>query len=158
MAQVQAIFPIVWTSDSSDAGTDGDVYLGFGGREFRLDSPRDDFRRGYPINLAVGAISQVSNPTMNDPRGPYIMLSEHVDLFPVYLRLEGNDHWKVAMAFVVAYSGADSSTMQPTNHYYADLPPYGDGKGGLWLGPEGGQMPLHASHPAARREKPAENS
>ena len=47
MARVFSVTPLVWTSEDSDAGTDGSVYLGIGGREFKLDSPRDDFERGH---------------------------------------------------------------------------------------------------------------
>jgi hypothetical protein len=35
------------TRDEDGAGTDGDVYLGIGGREFQIDkSDRNDFERG----------------------------------------------------------------------------------------------------------------
>ena len=34
------------TSNVDNAGTDGDVFLGLGRREFRLDSKEDDYERG----------------------------------------------------------------------------------------------------------------
>ena len=46
MAQVTGILCQVITGKQSGAGTDGRIFLGLGGREFRLDSSRDDYERG----------------------------------------------------------------------------------------------------------------
>jgi hypothetical protein len=138
MANVQSIVPAVWTSTAADSGTDGDVYLGIGGREFHLDSPSDDFERGNAANTTVGVNSQVNNPSMNDPRTPYVLRTQDLDLFPVYLRLEGSDHWKVSFALVLVFSGPNASSMAVTDWFSADVG-YDGGQGGLWLGPHAGR-------------------
>ena len=49
------------------AGTNGRVYLGICGREFRLDKPGDQFRVGISDNFIIGIGSNIENPDgMND--------------------------------------------------------------------------------------------
>jgi hypothetical protein len=55
MAYVTGILCQVITGKQSGAGTDGRVYLGFGGREFRLDSSKDDYERGSWREYILGA-------------------------------------------------------------------------------------------------------
>jgi hypothetical protein len=45
MARISGIVCPVITANMAGAGTDGRVYLGLGGREFRLDSSADDFEK-----------------------------------------------------------------------------------------------------------------
>lgn len=132
MADVQTIYPIVMTSKDTDSGTDGAVFLGIGGREFRLDSKYDTLHPGDALNASIGVQSQVKNPTLNDPRTPYVLRSQDLGYFPTYLRLEGDDHWKIAHALVIVDSGP------VTNWFSADIPSV-DGHGGLWLGPRSGK-------------------
>ena len=142
MATVFSITPLVWTSEDSNSDTDGTVYLGIGGREFRLDSPRDDFERGDAANTTVGKFNQVNNPEMNNPRTPLTLKTETLDLFPVYLRLEGDDHWKPWNALVWVLSGPNEDNLSVTDWFVADIDSTlenGVLKGGLWLGPEAGR-------------------
>ena len=46
MAAITGILAQIITGDIDNAGTDGRVYLGLGGREFRMDSKEDDYERG----------------------------------------------------------------------------------------------------------------
>ena len=46
MADIQSIAALLFTSRAEDASTDGDVYLGIGGREFYLDTSEDDYESG----------------------------------------------------------------------------------------------------------------
>lgn len=142
MSTVFSITPLVWTSEDSNSGTDGSVYMGIGGREFRLDSPRDDFERGNAANTTVGKFSQVKNKEMNDPRTPLTLTTETLDLFPVYLRVDGDDRWKAWNALIWVLSGPDENNLSVTDWFVADIAStLEDGvlRGGLWLGPEAGR-------------------
>jgi len=79
---------------SLNAGTDGLVYLGFGGREFRCFTHSRNFRRGTTDTFTFGESANISNPAANDPRHPVIEIP-YMDLFPVYLRFDQDesDHW-----------------------------------------------------------------
>lgn len=142
MSNVYAITPLVWTSEDNNAGTDSSVYMGIGGREFRLDTQRDDWERGNASNTSVGRFSQVNNAADNDPRHPLMIRTETLDLFPVYLRLEGDDHWKPWNALIWVYSGPDEDHLEVTDWFVADIDSSienGVLKGGLWLGPNSGR-------------------
>ncbi len=64
MAAITGILCQVVTGNFSGAGTDGRVYLGLGGREFRLDSTADDFERASIREYVMG-------------RGPVEPISRH---------------------------------------------------------------------------------
>jgi PLAT/LH2 domain len=102
MAQIESIQVNINTGDESGAGTDGDIYLGLGGREFHLDTTADDFERGSSHRYVLGSGSDVVNPAVNDPRKQFLQV-EDVDSFPVYVRFEPNndgDNWNLARADV----------------------------------------------------------
>jgi hypothetical protein len=85
------------TGDVSGAGTDGDVYFGFCGREFYVDSSANDFERGATKTYQFGDGANVLFPKFNDPRAPQL---EQIDLdkFPVYIRFVGRsreDNWNL---------------------------------------------------------------
>jgi hypothetical protein len=138
MADVQSIIPAVWTSKDTDSGTDGAVFLGIGGREFRLDSKYNTLNPGDAFAGTVGLDSQVKNPSLNDPRTPYVLRSQDLGYFPTYLRLEGDDHWKIAFALVLVRSGPDAANLQFTNWFSSHVGSV-NGHGGLWLGPRAGK-------------------
>jgi hypothetical protein len=139
MADIQQIAALIWTSNAKDSGTDSNVYLGIGGREFLLDTPRDDFETGAGgLAPVVGVNSTVKNPEMNDPRSPYQLLTEELAQYPVYLRLDGNDHWKVLYGAVFVYPDPSQAS---THRFYTPIPLTGE-NGGFWLGPKAGKS-LH---------------
>ena len=117
MPQVTGILCQVITGKQSGAGTDGRVYLGLGGREFRLDSSQDDYERGSWREYILGQGPndppspppeiQVQKSEWNDPReGMVIEVSDVVKL-PKYIRFEpkgGDDNWNLAFAAALAYA------------------------------------------------------
>src|SRR5436190_5823803 len=77
------------TGNRDGAGTDGDVYIGLCGREFYIDSSRsstDDFERGSDRTYTFGDGSNVRFHDDNDPRSPYPINVEDIDLTPAYIR------------------------------------------------------------------------
>lgn len=54
MPQITKIEFHLETSGLSGAGTDGDVYLGICGREFSIDSTKDDFERNSGRTYVLG--------------------------------------------------------------------------------------------------------
>jgi hypothetical protein len=103
MVNVKTIFVRFKTRDEKYAGTDGNVYVGIGGREFRIDSDRDDFERGDDRTYILGEdpITLPENPEnisgfATDPESPYILKTENLILFPVYVRLESAETWQSA--------------------------------------------------------------
>jgi len=70
MASIKKISININTASDSGAGTDGDVYIGFCGREFFCDTTADDFERGSSRTYVFGEGSTVLNASLNDPRSP----------------------------------------------------------------------------------------
>ena len=90
MANVEMIWVRFETGDQQGAGTDGDIYLGIGEREFMIDSSWDDFERASDQKYAVGNPHTVLNYKINDPRKPQ-MDTEEVKAFPAYVRFSPKD-------------------------------------------------------------------
>jgi hypothetical protein len=118
MAKVTGILCQIITGDVDGAGTDGSVYLGLGGREFRLDSERDDYERGFWREYILGAGPlepdlpppqiRVQNAARNDPRVGLTLDTIHLSRTPVYIRFEpegSGDNWNLAFAAALVYSG-----------------------------------------------------
>jgi subtilisin family serine protease len=91
------------TGNMNGAGTNGRVYLGIGGREFRLDQPGNQFEQGDLDTFTIGTGSNIENASINDLptfvkiESPII---RHLDilLFPKYIRFDPNDkddNWNV---------------------------------------------------------------
>lgn len=102
MPRVDTIRINIQTGNLSGAGTDGDVYVGVCGREFSLDTTRDDFERGSSREYVLGAGANVNNASVNDPR-KQILLVENVDSAPVYIRFQPrnrSDNWQLQRADV----------------------------------------------------------
>lgn len=108
------------TGSRVGAGTDGDVYLGIGGREFFIDSAVDDFEAGADRVYTFGAGSNVSQAFRNDPRSPYQLLTENLGRFPVYVRfvpgaVQGpgrEDDWNLESITVTVNPGAGQFQFQ----------------------------------------------
>jgi hypothetical protein len=116
MANVTGILCQVITGNVSGAGTDGSVYLGLGGREFRMDSTKDDFERGSWREYIMGAAPhepnlpppqiRVNNPDKNDPRQGFPLDSANLTRTPVYIRFEpenSDDNWNLKFAAALVY-------------------------------------------------------
>jgi hypothetical protein len=104
LSKIQATFV---TSKATDAGTDGNIYLGICGREFFCDTTKEDFERSQKRTYQFGSGANVTDPTMNDPRDPQLQV-EDADLFPFYVRFDQGraSHWKLASVEVVLNDGA----------------------------------------------------
>jgi hypothetical protein len=116
MARISGIVCQVITGNVAGAGTDGRVYLGLGGREFRLDSTADDFEKHSWREYVLGAApdesdrppprTPVRNPDRNDPRQGSPLDSDNLNRTPVYLRFEpqsGGDDWDLAFSAALIY-------------------------------------------------------
>jgi hypothetical protein len=109
---ITCIIVRIITADVTDAGSDGDVYIGIGGREFYVDTPHDssrvpttdDFERGQDRGYILGEYTgpplpmytvgqpgnEIVNPKGNDPREPYPLYVEDLGYFPIYIRSTGH--------------------------------------------------------------------
>lgn len=119
MAAVTGILCQIITSDVDNAGTDGRVYLGIGGREFLLDSAEDDYERGSwrEYILGRGPVEpvlpprqiRVTNPDENDPRTGFPLDTSRLFTSPVYIRFEpvgDSPNWSVTDVFTLVYREA----------------------------------------------------
>jgi hypothetical protein len=116
-------------------GTLGAVYLGIGGREFRLNRlAQNDFMRNNVSQFVLGDASHafsVKNPDANDPKLGVPLDSTDLTKYPMYLRLAGaNAHWQVESGTVVVTKGAGPKQT------IAILPPNRD----ILLGPDAGEF------------------
>jgi hypothetical protein len=78
----------VVTGNRPAAGTDDPVFLGLGGREFRLqdqDLAFNDFATGSDHTYSFGIENSVIPATLNDPRDPQLTTDDLL-AFPVYIR------------------------------------------------------------------------
>jgi len=125
MATVQTIRLRRRTGNVIDAGTDGDVFLGLGGREFFVDSSDNDFERGADKVYVFGQGANVLRPDQNDPRTPLPIDSNELTRFPIYLRLAagvGQD-WNIGLVeLTVLWPGASAT--------FSRL----EGNANIWLG------------------------
>ena len=131
MPQITKIEFHLETGDLSGAGTDGDVYLGLCGREFSIDSSRDDFERGSGRTYVLGEEADIRNAEFNDPRKQNLF-TENVPNFPVYVRFQPQtrgDNWHVVRADV-RFNGA--------LHIDWDTLPSVRRTEGIWLGVRSG--------------------
>ena len=96
MVEINQIIVKIKTSNEVAAGTNGKIYLGIGGREFRLDKPGNQFERNNLDVFTIGVGSDIENPEFNDlpinitNKSPII---RHLDIIssPKYIRFDPND-------------------------------------------------------------------
>jgi hypothetical protein len=144
MAQITGILCQVITGKVAGAGTDGSVYLGLGGREFRLDSSADDYERGSwrEYILGVGPVEpnlpppqiRVKNKDRNDPRLDFPLDTVNLGRSPVYIRFEpesSGGNWNLSFAAALVYAG------QFAVGYLAPFPSTTDN---LWMGQATGKV------------------
>jgi len=120
MVTIQKIVFRIRTADIENAGTDGEVYIGFCGREFHVGTSYEDFERGTERNYSAGtnALSDEVNlhdPVLNDPRALPPLDSQDMDNYPIYLRFEPvgrYDHWSLQYISVSA-AGVKYEALEP---------------------------------------------
>jgi hypothetical protein len=120
MVTVQKIVFRIRTGDIENAGTDGEVYIGFCGREFHVGTSYEDFERGTDRNYSAGSGAvegevNLHNPQWNDPRALPRLDSEFINHYPVYVRFEPigrYDHWCLQYISVLA-EGVKYEALEP---------------------------------------------
>lgn len=132
MAAITQIKVTVHTGDRDNAGTDGYVYLGLCGREFKLNREGiDDFSRANRSEYILGSGSNVGDAQYNSPKLPQLDTTD-ADRFPAYIRLEptgDSPSWNLDGVEVAITPGGTK---------YARL---GEGGGAnLWLGQDMGKI------------------
>src|SRR5689334_9844294 len=86
MTDVTSIAVDLVTGRGSGASSDGSVYLGLGGREFRLArSDIDDYQGGADKYILGEGSNKIENAETSDPRQQYIEV-ESLRRLPVYIR------------------------------------------------------------------------
>lgn len=137
MAKITKIKLAITTVDARTAtgtGTDGAVYLGIGGREFRCDNKsEEDLEAGKTSIFIFGDNTTVKEPELNDPADPYILNTDTLDKFPKYIRFEPhgqNDNWYVEGVNIHINPGQSSS--RTINSL--------DGNQKIWLGYRNGKF------------------
>ena len=102
MVNINTIYVYLHTRYETGAGTNGDVYVGIGGREFSIDSSDEDYndfeegnQRTYILGekppLVPADSTTVLHSTSNDPRKPYALKTENLFSFPAYVRFVPDD-------------------------------------------------------------------
>jgi len=132
MSAITQIKAVIHTGDRNSAGTDGSVYLGICGREFKLTrADVDDFERSSHREYFLGNVSNVEQPKFNDPRSPQLDTTD-TDRYPVYIRFEpkgDSPDWDFDGAVITITPGGTK------------LGRMGDGGGAhLWLGQNMGKF------------------
>lgn len=126
MVTIQKIVFRIRTADIENAGTDGEVYVGFCGREFHIGTSYEDFERGVVRSYSAGKSADadtdsdtdevvVSNPTLNNPSALPALDSEDIGIYPVYVRFEPvgrDDHWSLQYISVSA-AGVKYEALEP---------------------------------------------
>lgn len=122
MVTIQKIVFRIRTADIENAGTDGEVYVGFCGREFHIGTSYEDFERGAVRSYSAGKSADadtdevvVSNPTLNNPSALPALDSEDIGIYPVYVRFEPvgrDDHWSLQYISVSA-AGVKYEALEP---------------------------------------------
>lgn len=122
----------ITTSFAKGAGTEGEVFLGLGGREFRLYiDEQEDFEAGDEVTYELGEGANIENRERNDPRMGMPISIDDVLTHPVYIRLvshKASDDWNIAN--VRARIVAEEETLR-----YGALEGSQDN---IWLGPQSG--------------------
>jgi hypothetical protein len=98
MSIVTRIDVQIVTGNRPDASAEGAVYLGIGGREFCLATATDDFVQNSRQIFTLGEAANVCYAADNDPRSPYVLHTEELPNFPVYIRFapkEQNARWNL---------------------------------------------------------------
>jgi hypothetical protein len=133
MAAINQIDLQVKTGNRTGGGTDGLVYFGIGGREFRIDQPNvNDLEPNMNQIFTFSATGNNANQSLNNPAAQYVMRTEDLSKFPKYVRFEphGNDdNWNIETLKVVVNPGANQIEFNALN-----------GSNHIWLGARNGKI------------------
>lgn len=143
--QVRRIVVDITTSYATGAGTKADVYLGAGGREFRLRVDKSDFDRGGELSYQLGEDANVRDPDRNDPRTGLPLTVTDIVSHPVYIRMvpkNERDDWNVENVKVRVLHDIDRRAVRYTA---LDGPSHN-----VWLGLQSGTT-LHLKRSADDR-------
>jgi len=115
MAAITRIELRLVTGNRTDAGTDGDIFLGLAGREYNVDSQGDvnDFERNSDRKYIFGDGATVLRPAENDPRSPWQTDSVDIGRSPRYIRFEpgaGGDWNLERVDLTVIFPGGSFNT------------------------------------------------
>ncbi|WP_207957816.1 hypothetical protein [Streptomyces sp. YIM 98790] len=111
MAAITTVTVRIHTADVRGAETEGRVYLGLAGREFRLRKSASGFARGAQETFTLGEGADVFDAGFNDPRSPALDTAD-LDRFPAYLRLDptgSGPAWCLEHARVTVNPGSGSA-------------------------------------------------
>lgn len=115
------------------------MFLGIGGREFKINTCINDFGQNLSQDIVMGDINvnppalPVIHPGGNDPRTGYVIDSSDISQSPIYIRFEpksNEDSWHIDSLFVQAIG---------TEGYILSATP-GTGFDNLWLGNKFGKI------------------
>jgi hypothetical protein len=153
MVQLTGMAVTLTTDGDADSGTDDNLYIGIigsgGGREFPLDSQKDDFNRGETEKFALGVIweggfidGSTKFPLQSDPgkdNDPALIPVDVDRVNFVYLRkqgdntADGDDGYQLRELNVVLYGPASPSKRRFRFFNGANQP-------SLWLANENGHV------------------
>ncbi|WP_202637724.1 RICIN domain-containing protein [Bailinhaonella thermotolerans] len=100
------------TADVEHADTRSRVFLGLGGREFRLNAGGEALDRGATRRFVLGRDANVAEPGFNDPRVPRLTLGDALSQ-PAYVRVEpegANPAWCLEQVEVRVNPGTATET------------------------------------------------
>jgi hypothetical protein len=105
MVEINRINVIVKTGNVNGAGTNGNVYLGIGGREFKLNKPGNQFEENALDTFVIGVGSNIENaddvnslPSPNGNMNAPNIEDPDIEFNPKYIRFDPNsddDNWNV---------------------------------------------------------------
>ncbi|NYH80815.1 hypothetical protein FHR84_004183 [Actinopolyspora biskrensis] len=98
MTWIDSIEVAAKTGSEDEAVTVDRLFLGMAGREFRMDE-QHVFGNNDTAHVVFGPTGNTDSAKWNDPRRPRLAMTD-LDVFPSYVRLEGDDGWLVE-SFVV---------------------------------------------------------
>jgi hypothetical protein len=136
MTHIVQIKVEIKTSNEQSAGTNGRVFLGIGGREFRLDKLGNQFQKNQTDTFTINSTSmdienseRNSLPDTGNVNSPRIENNIGIAFnLPVYLRFDPNDNnddWNIERVKVQVIGGLNSTFIFP-NDVLKD--------GNIWLG------------------------
>jgi hypothetical protein len=147
MTEIITLFTRIKTGNN---GTNGDVFVGIGGREFCIDSGEpdpgyDDFEKNDDRTYICGEMpalvppdsTQIKGSSFNDPRSHFPLDTNNLDEYPVYLRFEqrhDEDLWRLQ------YVSVDVFTPGPTLSAKYEALDADDDEINLVLGPDFGNF------------------
>jgi hypothetical protein len=141
-SDVDRIIVTIKTGNKPASSTNGKVYLGIAGREFRLDKSGNQFQQGIEDQFIIGLGSNILNANKNElpntsnflndsPTIPFDSISQ----YPAYIRFEpanNNDEWNVDRVCVNLRNNSG-----PTVDYHAEILS-GINDDNIWLSEDSG--------------------